>query len=71
MAGLARMNVQVGAPSTFPQGDPASSQENQAPYYGGLRQVKEGIDTHLTTVEFSLRLLQLRYCFCVFFWFFR
>ncbi len=28
LAVLDRMNVQVGAPSTFPQGDPASSQEN-------------------------------------------
>ncbi len=85
LAGLDRMNVQVGAPSTFPQGDPASSQENPTALLWGppiikrgefwtfkksLRHVKEGIDTHLTTVEFALRLQELSYFSAFSFWFF-
>ncbi len=35
-AGLDRVNVQVGAPSTLPQGDPVSSQENPSILLWGL-----------------------------------
>ncbi len=42
LAGLDRMNVQVGAPSTFPQGDPASSQENPSTLLRGPPIIKRG-----------------------------
>ena len=43
LAGIDRMNVQVGAPSTFRQGEPASTQENPSILIWGPPIIKRGI----------------------------